>query len=480
MWRTRSEGCLSQGTSAALGVIVAMTIRGQRWARWAWRCGATMPMMALAASAALASGEAAIVPLTCSVSQGRLAVAPSTERTHPIIANRSSHAFTTCAPGKPPRCRTWMVHKFEAVCDGHRVSWLGMAGAALERDDPRVRVIANRFTLRMPPGWSDGSSAANANVVVFPAGYAPALNIPLRFTRSGGPHETVMTWERSKVERPARVASVEPVAVAPAAPRLPAPQGEFSAVSSWVTTVEPVTKVLGTTHERVGVIAAAVVLAWGLLMLVRRRFAGPAAGAAGALPLQALAAPTANERADVEAGQSGATPSEGETYAAHCARMISNAVANHEAMRDRLASIESGSLRDVLHEDLAKVQSALLAPRLAADIASGSWASVEVAVTGAMVDLDRIERIIDSVSTTRSTSVLHNAEALPATAYEAFQLLGVTPEASPVAVKKIVDGLRLSWHPDHAKNETDRSIREARLKQINVAWDLIQDQQKAA
>lgn len=440
----------------------------------------------MTATATLASGEAVVVPLTCAASQGRLVVTPSVERTHQIIGNRSSHAFTTCAPGKPPRCRTWMVHKFEVSCDGHRVSWLGMAGAALERDDPRVRVIANRFTLRMPPGWSDATSAANANVVVFPAGYAPALKLPLRFASAGGTHETVMTWENPKIDRPVRVASVEPVAVTQVAASLSVPKGEASAVSSWVTTIEPVTKVLGTTHERMGVIAAAVALAWGLLMVVRRRFsAATAAGMGAGMLLPAIAAPSAGERnreeaTKAETGRTEETASDAETYAAHCARMISNAVANHEVMRDRLATIEPGSLRDVLHEDLAKVQTALLSPRLAADIASGSWASVEVAVTGAMVDLDRIERIIDSVAAAKSPSILQNAEALPATPYEAFQLLGVTPEASPIAVKKIVDGLRLSWHPDHARNETDRSIREARLKQINVAWDLIQGQQKAA
>ncbi len=41
-------------------------------------------------------------------------------------------------------------------------------------------------------------------------------------------------------------------------------------------------------------------------------------------------------------------------------------------------------------------------------------------------------------------------------------------------MKKIVDGLRLSWHPDLAKDEADRQLREYRLKQINAAWDLIQ------
>jgi hypothetical protein len=51
--------------------------------------------------------------------------------------------------------------------------------------------------------------------------------------------------------------------------------------------------------------------------------------------------------------------------------------------------------------------------------------------------------------------------------------VGVAPEVGEVAVKKIVDGLRLSWHPDYAKSPQDRELRELRMKQINAAWDII-------
>jgi DnaJ-class molecular chaperone len=51
--------------------------------------------------------------------------------------------------------------------------------------------------------------------------------------------------------------------------------------------------------------------------------------------------------------------------------------------------------------------------------------------------------------------------------------MGVTPDATHIAIKRIVDGLRLSWHPDHAKDEADRQMREVRLKQINAAWDIL-------
>ena len=64
---------------------------------------------------------------------------------------------------------------------------------------------------------------------------------------------------------------------------------------------------------------------------------------------------------------------------------------------------------------------------------------------------------------------------MPRSRQEALQILGlgVSPNSSEAAIKKIIDGLRLSWHPDLAKSEPDRLMRELRLKQINAAWDLI-------
>lgn len=67
-------------------------------------------------------------------------------------------------------------------------------------------------------------------------------------------------------------------------------------------------------------------------------------------------------------------------------------------------------------------------------------------------------------------------DRIPRTRSEALQVLGmgVTPSANDAALKKIVDGLRLSWHPDLARDESDRQMRELRLKQINAAWEIIQ------
>jgi len=69
--------------------------------------------------------------------------------------------------------------------------------------------------------------------------------------------------------------------------------------------------------------------------------------------------------------------------------------------------------------------------------------------------------------------------AEPKSTGEAFEILGINPDASRTVVKKIVDGLRQSWHPDHARDDTDRRLREDRMKQINIAWDLINANREA-
>jgi hypothetical protein len=69
-------------------------------------------------------------------------------------------------------------------------------------------------------------------------------------------------------------------------------------------------------------------------------------------------------------------------------------------------------------------------------------------------------------------------DRMPRTRVEALEVLGmgVAPSANQAAIKKIVDGLRQSWHPDLAKDEADRAVRELRSKQINAAWDLLRSQ----
>lgn len=87
----------------------------------------------------------------------------------------------------------------------------------------------------------------------------------------------------------------------------------------------------------------------------------------------------------------------------------------------------------------------------------------------------RLRTRVEPVASPRPASAAQWGDSIPKTQAEALRILGmgVSRDASPASIKKIVDGLRMSWHPDHAENEADRRLRELRLKQINAAWEII-------
>jgi DnaJ-class molecular chaperone len=62
---------------------------------------------------------------------------------------------------------------------------------------------------------------------------------------------------------------------------------------------------------------------------------------------------------------------------------------------------------------------------------------------------------------------------MPATREEALALLGLSAGATEPVIRKVVEALRQSWHPDLAADDADREAREERIKAINVAADLL-------
>ncbi|MEO1281032.1 MAG: J domain-containing protein [Pseudomonadota bacterium] len=108
-----------------------------------------------------------------------------------------------------------------------------------------------------------------------------------------------------------------------------------------------------------------------------------------------------------------------------------------------------------------------------------------VMMRAAIRDLERIQKIARSAASgdygspatgkSSSNPLLDEtgALAMPETFAEAYRVLGVTSSVDDRALKKVVDALRMSWHPDLSVDETDRLVREERIKQINLAWDLI-------
>lgn len=137
-----------------------------------------------------------------------------------------------------------------------------------------------------------------------------------------------------------------------------------------------------------------------------------------------------------------------------------------------VTQLQDGSpLRDVLNQELRLIHYRIKAATDAARSGQDSSEKSAARFRGLVRELERVRRIADSAA----ASVIDPRDhlALPQTCSEAYALLGVNPDASPAVLKKLVDALRVTWHPDHARNESDRLLREERIKQINSAWDLI-------
>lgn len=131
-------------------------------------------------------------------------------------------------------------------------------------------------------------------------------------------------------------------------------------------------------------------------------------------------------------------------------------------------------LRGVLNDELARVRDRLSVAKAAA-AGDGEVAQVPIAAYRVLMrDLDRIHRIAESAREGLAAETMAGAR-MPRNRDEAFDVLGLNPNAGESTAKKVIDALRMSWHPDLAHDADDLAIREERIKQINVASELISE-----
>ncbi|MFN0217984.1 MAG: DnaJ domain-containing protein [Hyphomicrobium sp.] len=142
-----------------------------------------------------------------------------------------------------------------------------------------------------------------------------------------------------------------------------------------------------------------------------------------------------------------------------------------------LVALPPGLLRIVLQAEIEKVR------QRTADvdrrIRSRSQEKSAASFRALQRELDRITRIAQGAAAPqyRDDGDMYDA---PQSQTDAYRILGLNSDAPQAAIKKLVEALRMTWHPDHARDEPDRQLREARMKQINAAWDLIRETRRAA
>ncbi|MFT3733233.1 MAG: J domain-containing protein [Hyphomicrobium sp.] len=295
------------------------------------------------------------------------------------------------------------------------------------------------------------------------------------------------TMQRVTSEMLSRDAVIEP----------PSPRAETEA-APWVTVVDPAEAATssgagtgsGDVLKVAGVVSTLLVSLMGAcLLLVRRRqygafeyssemVAGPASAVARIWEL-ALARFSAF-RKSVEDWRT-ASPGVDESFDADeiAGLLESLQMRLHETEYSVSALPRDLLLRDVLTTELDGLHERVADMRRRAEQMGAE--RLRSAVRAIMRDLDRIGRIVEGAMPISDPVNAGPAESeVPTTAFEAYRVLGLNTNAPDAAVKKIVDALRMSWHPDHARDDADRRYREQRIKQINAAWDLLKTKTAAA
>lgn len=458
--------------------------------------------------------ERVAMPYECGVERGRVWVAPAAERSYPIIGERDEQTVTTCRPPLSGVCRTMMVHRFAISCGGSAVSWMRIAGAIRRAAATRAWIEDGRLNLLLAArgladaraecfeAHSSGASLerrvvlardclpwrrkAELEHVVLPAGYAPVGELGARLLIGAAADEADIAGNEARAAvshlEGGQIALVNADPNAVLAPSAAARSFDAAleptlATDDWITVVRA-----EDLHTNTPAVRTAAVAPWAWLLALLSL-------ASAALLAHARYAPQGGLRslALVPRFASGLKSRRSARHInsqlAAIDRNIANAAAAVGALLQQTETAAAqlkgaGPLREVLQSELSAVRQRLSI--LETLVTKGEISAEKSApqFRALVRDLGRIRRIVDSA--VASLSGARKSTALPRTTSEAYEVLGVNAEVSAGILKKIVDALRMSWHPDHARDDADRLLREDRIRQINIAWELINGKREAA
>ncbi len=446
------------------------------------------------------------MPFDCRVTGKEIRLTPSSEQSHRIVGQRTEQTVTTCPAPHSGNCRTMMVHHFDMSCSGVSVPWMEVAAAIRGAGSNRAWLEGGRLNVVMPARAVDipdscltpraddplqrrvlltGDclpwSKTSFEHLVLPAGYAPVGELGARLMMGAAADELVT----GSVEGfPLQATSTRPgettlAKADPDATLEPSGRGgtyyvpvlEPSLGDEWITVVhagadspfapliaeQPQSRILAL------FLAIGSALTVALLLVLRMT---------GSLSMHRFW----NARRSAAFDMS--TLADGDANLANAASAVAALLERTTVAAAALKG--AGPLREVLQAELALVRGRL--SRLERQISKGEIAADKSALQFRVLvrELERIHRIVDSAAASLSSGSTRGPARLPRTASEAYEVLGVNSEVSAGVLKKIVDALRMSWHPDHARDEADRRLREDRIRQINIAWDLINGKREAA
>ena len=400
------------------------------------------------------------MPFTCQVNRGKVELTPSGPRTYRVYGAPESRMFSNCAPGMPGGCPSLKLQRFDLDCGGARVSWISVAEALARYTNNPGYVSDGRFHMMTAPGWraSHGPCGPGA-----PFGYPPRRMGPYPYAPPAPCAVPYPSGPRQSMELPegfappmARFAQF--VAV-PAVP-LPTPKSE----------VPKAPEAAPSNEEIDGTATGSVPQAKPKPAPETPKIVKPA-------PAQVASAeqPKVETKASQAMSEQPKSPSPELTSSISTASLLKSWAPQIGFMLIALSLVGTS-----LYVSFRRGP----ATGLAAFVGSG-LARMEPAPRDDIVVRPAPRSTPPSPSNgfaqgsaqprqdPRPAPAPSIDEWLPKSRAEALRMLGAAPDAGKDTLKRLVKRLRQTWHPDRAKHEDDRRMREIRLKQINVAWDIL-------
>lgn len=398
---------------------------------------------ALVASGAASAAEQVVIPFTCKVEGERVVLSPGPEQAYRIIGKRQQRKFTTCSPFQPNQCRSWTLHRFAIDCGGQRADWQSVVAAMAPWTMPKQPqygapsvagapgpypppYLAHRYGPPIGPGPYGAARPyppAPRQLIDLPPGFAPNpgqiahfADAPEAATPDMAEAEPIPPPSR-KPEMPAQGAAVAN-AEAPASP--PASSGEHAI--SVPTQVEPGADVAKQAKTEPSAASAQIAQGSGDIT--------------AAIP------------------EPSATAAKSSWF-----NLIGAAGLSFAALVLFLAVLASSKDRS---RSLQLAEAHSRAPAMSVP----PWDGAIPAPLGSTFHRSREQAPPSPPPPSQS-------DWLPSTLSEALEVLGASPETRIDMLKAIVKSLRRTWHPDLAAHEEERRVRERKLKQVNVAWDIV-------
>lgn len=410
-----------------------------------------------------AAADELVMPFACTASAGAVQLTPSAETAYKVMGARQEQIFAACRGAKSATCENLMVHRFTIQCGGANVSWAHVVQAA------------NRLGIDVPHGLPNGYAPAGALKARF---VFPAL---ARFNAVQSEVETEQlspegVTARDDGDASTRVAAWHTEVRADMAPRGTSGAVRVGVIVSFLLALLFGGSLIAAGHWRIPYLSAALsaVMLRGYVPEFSQRFAGWSRHSV--------------ERVRASLGQTfgrawdwmrGPALDPADTELANAAAVAMARLIEAEL---HVATLPAGLLlREVLLSELDRVRERLNSvtrdlERRPKDKSSGMIRAI-------LRELERIRRIAQGAGNDqrhKAGSGEDQASGMPQSVTEAYRVLGINVDAEPAVTKKLVDALRMSWHPDYARDNADRIKREDRMKQINTAWDLIKDGRRAA